>query len=321
MTSTSSTTSQTSTHIRSTIRSVSISHISSISRSSLGAPCTSSSTTLITSIPSTSYIWVSIASTRTPIPGTCTAITPISSKTHAITRTIPIRGIIPRGTIWGITTASILGLHVPVRIHPTIIRIATRLTKPLITSTTATTHGTASRTRIGIFRKSPLNFNLLTIQIMERLVEQSSLKVKKKVSFNLDVKTYEPLNYADEIDNVYLSEGEEETKWEFDEEETQRANMEPSGEDSSPNVRNRSRYACSVLNPVENLAQWKSIKAKDRLQRKRQKETIISEQERQVPEEAITSFSHSKPLQHEIAVNASLANWLLTTNDELATKV
>ncbi|GAA0165499.1 hypothetical protein LIER_20890 [Lithospermum erythrorhizon] len=250
------------------------------------------------------------------------------------------------------------------------------------------------------------NFKNSGSEKKEKTNKQSSLKVKKKVSFNLDVKTYEPLNYADEIDNVYLSEGEEETKWEFDEEETQRANMvgwhhqkdkgtsyryqnihdfydeedeimvegcslddddddifddeegsdldnngdeedgtiindhqeteatmddlmpsstlaheEPSGEDSSPNVRNRSRYACSVLNPVENLAQWKSIKAKDRLQRKRQKETIISEQERQVPEEAITSFSHSKPLQHEIAVNASLANWLLTTNDELATKV
>ncbi|KAL0414258.1 UNVERIFIED_CONTAM: hypothetical protein Sradi_1627500 [Sesamum radiatum] len=46
--------------------------------------------------------------------------------------------------------------------------------------------------------------------------EPSISKIKKKVTFNLNVKAYEPIPDDDDDIGTYLSEGEEKTKWEFD---------------------------------------------------------------------------------------------------------
>ncbi|KAL3506180.1 hypothetical protein ACH5RR_031562 [Cinchona calisaya] len=259
-----------------------------------------------------------------------------------------------------------------------------------------------------------------TMLVRDKPKESSTAKIKKKVSFNLNVRTYEPLT-KDEI-STYLSEGEEKTMWEYNqEEETAGASMKclnyeedfmpskfgtfPSNyryqncrnsydeedeieleesdldddeldfddddfgeiydynsqkisqvdfsqcnaqlaekrednvmqlhalpdqeliktESSNQNARNRSQYALSVLNPVENLTQWKEVKAKARQQLKHQKENIMLEKEQDVLSDIKKSSdslalnyssrsNHCKPT-HEIAVDASLSNWLASSGE------
>ncbi|XP_043690602.1 protein JASON-like [Telopea speciosissima] len=95
------------------------------------------------------------------------------------------------------------------------------------------------------------------------------------------------------------------------------------------NVRDRSKYVHSVLNPVENLSQWKAVKAERPRAAatppsKIQKENTNFEQEPQIPFspeptfkssplKSNQSFSHSRPKNEEIKVDASLSNWLLST--------
>ncbi|KAJ8749084.1 hypothetical protein K2173_013691 [Erythroxylum novogranatense] len=103
----------------------------------------------------------------------------------------------------------------------------------------------------------------------------------------------------------------------------------------SQNVRDRSAYVDSVLNPVENLSQWKAVKAKGRVALRPQKENLRSDQEPLVsfglePGFRELSFSfkskshQSKMSNQEIAVDASLSNWLSSsehtpTNEPSAT--
>lgn len=88
-------------------------------------------------------------------------------------------------------------------------------------------------------------------------------------------------------------------------------------------ARDRSAYVHSVLNPVENLTQWKALKAKGKPQFKQQKENSTVDQEPQCAsfslepsfQELSLSFKSksdkpSKRANHEIAVDASLSNWL-----------
>lgn len=95
---------------------------------------------------------------------------------------------------------------------------------------------------------------------------------------------------------------------------------------SNRNARDRSVYVHPVLNPVENLAQWKAVKSKGPPQLLNpQKENLKLEQE--APR---ISFSSEPILKHpsfsfksksdqtkrenqEIAVDASLSNWLVTS--------
>ncbi|GMN49036.1 hypothetical protein TIFTF001_018202 [Ficus carica] len=92
------------------------------------------------------------------------------------------------------------------------------------------------------------------------------------------------------------------------------------------NARDRSAYVHSVLNPVENLSQWKAVKAKGKLKPKPQiqKENFTLDQEETrilfSSEPAFKELSLSfkskndqpiKPKQ-EIAVDASLSNWLVS---------
>lgn len=256
----------------------------------------------------------------------------------------------------------------------------------------------------------------------EKPREPTISKIKKKVSFNLNVKAYEPIPHDDDDDGLgmWLSEGEEEKKWEFntktnesmtnlhyeedsiassiiphpanyryqncrdsyDEEEEDEelkilekdlnfdelikesgeedddvysnesddeissqencpwdSNHWPTGEkrslensldlqdkemkglESRSSARDRSQYVFSVLNPVENLSQWKEVKAKARAAEQKlkcQKENLISMQEGQ----SILSTRHRsdsldlektrKPnvFRHAVAVDSSLSNWL-----------
>ncbi|KAL0388375.1 UNVERIFIED_CONTAM: hypothetical protein Sradi_2719300 [Sesamum radiatum] len=247
--------------------------------------------------------------------------------------------------------------------------------------------------------------------------EPSISKIKKKVTFNLNVKAYEPIpdDHDDDI-GTYLSEGEEETKWEFDAETksmgiqysnpasyryrncrdsyddeddelkiedgdlnfeevedsdeevddfgsnrsddgklseedfpwrsssvviesdnevinnpiTKEKNgnsldlqsREVEGLGSNLHARDRSQYVSSVLNPVENLSQWKAVKAKTATaQLKYQKENSMLKQEGQnhwSTRADSDSFAFKKtrnltipwPQQPTIAVDASLSNWL-----------
>ncbi|XP_035542070.1 uncharacterized protein LOC108995897 isoform X2 [Juglans regia] len=93
---------------------------------------------------------------------------------------------------------------------------------------------------------------------------------------------------------------------------------------SNPYARDRSVYVHPVLNPVENLTQWKAVKAKGGQPLKPQKENFVSNQESCVPlgtdqsfEELSFSFrsktDQSKKSNQEIAVDASLSNWLVSS--------
>ncbi|KAK1591344.1 hypothetical protein Q3G72_006168 [Acer saccharum] len=245
------------------------------------------------------------------------------------------------------------------------------------------------------------------------LKERSSIKIRKKVSFNLNVQTYEPLSkdetsyhsdeeeerekiradaakasvsavsgsdssvskmggsfpsnyryqncidsYDDEGDMADIEsdlddEDEDEEYYsgdEFDDEIRQKEFLEQlnsqsmaeeksnnhmqltastDGElkpvESIRNARNRSQYISSVLNPVENLTQWKAIKARTAPTKHPRMENIALEKEQSVPFSLKPSsnlypfnleskHNQSKPQLQEIAVNASLSNWLASPN-------
>jgi hypothetical protein len=87
--------------------------------------------------------------------------------------------------------------------------------------------------------------------------------------------------------------------------------------------RERSVNMNSVLSPVENLTQWKAMKTKVTSSNQRRKENVPSEETTSMPlvSETGSKFStcvlesndlQSKPLLKEIAVDASLSNWLVS---------
>jgi hypothetical protein len=91
----------------------------------------------------------------------------------------------------------------------------------------------------------------------------------------------------------------------------------------NPNARDRSAYVHPVLNPVENLTQWKAVKAKGTPLLRPQKENFVSNQEEvsfsSEPCFMEPSFSfksktdQSKKSNQEVAVDASLSNWLVSS--------
>lgn len=131
------------------------------------------------------------------------------------------------------------------------------------------------------------------------------------------------LDYYDEDDDEdeddEFSSGDE-----FDEDATQKESLEQVSIDESEEkpARDRRQQVPSVLNPVENLSQWKAMKAKTAPIKHLRKENIELEQETSVPFASKTSSNlhpsilvskqnQSKPpLLQEIAVDASLSNWL-----------
>lgn len=97
--------------------------------------------------------------------------------------------------------------------------------------------------------------------------------------------------------------------------------IKPSGMNHS--ARDRSGYVHSVLNPVENLTQWKAVKAKGTSVMKPQKENFSLDQEPRISFSSEPSLSfkskadqhkkHSKNPNQEMAVDASLSNWLVSS--------
>ncbi|XP_061356788.1 nonsense-mediated mRNA decay protein 2 [Gastrolobium bilobum] len=83
--------------------------------------------------------------------------------------------------------------------------------------------------------------------------------------------------------------------------------------------RDRSINMYSVLSPVENLTQWKAIKAKVTSTMHRRKENVPPEQNTSMPLNSSpcnleSNVLQSKPLLPEIAVDSSLSNWLISPN-------
>ncbi|KAL5990376.1 hypothetical protein ACLOJK_011276 [Asimina triloba] len=86
------------------------------------------------------------------------------------------------------------------------------------------------------------------------------------------------------------------------------------------NVRDRSQYIDSVLNPVENLTQWRAVKAKSAGPLKHeQKENASLELELepsfklpgpQIPLEKNVSFNPTKSTNQDFSVNARVGDWL-----------
>ncbi|KAK7356445.1 hypothetical protein VNO80_15717 [Phaseolus coccineus] len=102
--------------------------------------------------------------------------------------------------------------------------------------------------------------------------------------------------------------------------------VDPSHAEVKSSGRDRSMDMHSVLSPVENLSQWKAIKTKVAASSKhRRKENVPSNQQTSMPlvSEASLNFSpcslesnalQSKPLLPEMAVDASLSNWVVSPN-------
>ncbi|OIT30832.1 PREDICTED: histone H2A.Z-specific chaperone CHZ1 [Nicotiana attenuata] len=214
--------------------------------------------------------------------------------------------------------------------------------------------------------------------------ESSKPKVKKKVSFNLNVKAYERIQ-DDDNNSTYFSDEEKKTQREYNEQETAKSSMsmypssyryyncnyeedeitleesdiddldeedygvsddddddddddnEDGGDETQNKYENDKRlnkdetyevgqdhrnvYGNSVLLPVENLTQWKAVKARGAQQVKHQKENIIKsdgKQEIPLPRKPVINCAdlnpkeNSKPKPQEIAVDTSLSNWLVS---------
>lgn len=106
--------------------------------------------------------------------------------------------------------------------------------------------------------------------------------------------------------SLSVSSNKRDSLTEFAEEKSENMNLNEGGLKSlgmNRNARTRSQYVYSVLNPVENLSQWKAVKAKGMPPVKRQRKENIAALDQQA----------RKPTP-EIAVDASLSNWLFSAD-------
>ncbi|XP_010542951.1 PREDICTED: uncharacterized protein LOC104815999 [Tarenaya hassleriana] len=190
--------------------------------------------------------------------------------------------------------------------------------------------------------------------------EKKETKARKRVRFNLNVRTYEPIprtydytcsddeaeeaegrrteiyapkenpkdlgmktsypsnyryrncadSYEDEDQNdlddeyYYTDDGDEiDYQDEADDED------EVEKEKQAVGARDRSKYVTQVLNPVQNLAQWKAVKTKP----------VVNVKVKQPMKENFEAAKHDqvKPLLQEIAIDASLSNWLASPKKEM----
>uniref|UniRef100_J3LZI4 Uncharacterized protein n=1 Tax=Oryza brachyantha TaxID=4533 RepID=J3LZI4_ORYBR len=78
------------------------------------------------------------------------------------------------------------------------------------------------------------------------------------------------------------------------------------------NLRDRSQYVRPVLNPVQNMSQWKEVKAQAAPAKKLDKENVNS-----VPNISATPETSSK---REVSVDASLSTWLVSSDNSTVDK-
>ncbi|PIA45494.1 hypothetical protein AQUCO_01700786v1, partial [Aquilegia coerulea] len=106
---------------------------------------------------------------------------------------------------------------------------------------------------------------------------------------------------------------------------------EPKASKANENVRDRSEYLHSVLNPVENLTQWKAVKMRSKPPLRQRKENTAIEHELQIPFSSEPSFrfspfssnskkDHSGSPKEDVAVDTSLSNWLGSSETTPSTK-
>ncbi|GKV19110.1 hypothetical protein SLEP1_g29406 [Rubroshorea leprosula] len=93
----------------------------------------------------------------------------------------------------------------------------------------------------------------------------------------------------------------------------------------SGNARIRSQYISSVLNPVENISQWKAVKARAAQSPKYlRKENVALDKETQIPISSkpnsdyspfnpVPNYYQSKPLLQDVAVDVSLSKWIASS--------
>nr|CAD1836097.1 unnamed protein product [Ananas comosus var. bracteatus] len=98
------------------------------------------------------------------------------------------------------------------------------------------------------------------------------------------------------------------------------------------NPRDRSHYINSVLNPVENLSQWKEVKVGAVPLKNTNKENINLEQEKNKmvlsPEPTFktkklegTADSNNSPCKQEVSVDASLSTWLVSSENSSVQRI
>ncbi|OAY64579.1 hypothetical protein ACMD2_01975 [Ananas comosus] len=160
--------------------------------------------------------------------------------------------------------------------------------------------------------------NSIPDQEIREINEQGSFSsCRKKVTFDLNIKTYEEA----------ATQGNE--------------NPGPncvSSPDKQPillakgNPRDRSHYVNSVLNPVENLSQWKEVKVGAVPLKNTNKENINLEQEKNKmvlsPEPTFktkklegTADSNNSPCKQEVSVDASLSTWLVSSENSSVQRI
>ncbi|KAH7577711.1 hypothetical protein ACOSP7_001289 [Xanthoceras sorbifolium] len=123
-----------------------------------------------------------------------------------------------------------------------------------------------------------------------------------------------------DYDDMYEDDGIVQSKIAVAKEEIDRSVVKPIRGNGT--ARDRSAYVHSVLNPVENLTQWKALKTKGKPQLKQQKENFALDEEPRASFSLEPSFkelsltfksksdNQSIKSNQEIAVDASLSNWL-----------
>lgn len=128
-----------------------------------------------------------------------------------------------------------------------------------------------------------------------------------------DIDAYHDDDEFDEEGGWYDGNDSEEEDWAevYNENTVQKQSCEPKY--SSLEKERSKNHQHSVLSPVENLTQWKAIKAKVAPSKQGRKENVPLEQK--------TGFNpleskvlQSKPLLSEIAVDASFSNWCISPN-------
>ncbi|XP_058759132.1 uncharacterized protein LOC131632400 [Vicia villosa] len=128
------------------------------------------------------------------------------------------------------------------------------------------------------------------------------------VEFEEDELAYSKPRVIDNVDHVFAEEVESEVESPIP---ICEKDVETIG--FNPNARDRSDYVHPVLNPVENISQWKAVKARRRPTLRPQKENnVFSNPESKVSFGAkeVSESDTPKKSNKEIAVDASLSNWL-----------
>ncbi|PWA85238.1 hypothetical protein CTI12_AA151270 [Artemisia annua] len=115
------------------------------------------------------------------------------------------------------------------------------------------------------------------------------LKRRKKVTFDTNVTTYEPPVQVYDSTESLLEKNEKGETFPKSESDT-----------NYRNARDENGYILSILNPVENLDQWKALKSKGTT-----KPLSLNLQKENLPEK--------KNQIQETAVDASLSNWLISS--------